>query len=154
MMDEIYVAARRVLLDALDALAAHRNALTLVGAQAVYLRVGELEGIPVSPFTSDADLSIHPELLAEHPPIETEMRGAGFTQRPGSVGIWIAETSAAAGTMVEVQVDLLVPEAFVTTPGRRSAHLRGHDERIARRVAGLEGALIDADEMTIGALDP
>jgi hypothetical protein len=35
--DPLYVAARRVLLDALGALDNHREALVLVGAQAVYL---------------------------------------------------------------------------------------------------------------------
>lgn len=40
-MDELYVVARRVLLDALEALGAHRDAVVLVGAQAIYLRVGE-----------------------------------------------------------------------------------------------------------------
>ena len=37
---ELYVLARCVLLDALEALGAHRHAVVLVGAQAVYLRVG------------------------------------------------------------------------------------------------------------------
>ncbi len=36
--DPLYVVARRVLLDALDALGPHREACVLVGAQAVYLR--------------------------------------------------------------------------------------------------------------------
>lgn len=35
-----YVAARRVLLDALTALAAHRDQIILVGAQAVYHHAG------------------------------------------------------------------------------------------------------------------
>jgi hypothetical protein len=39
-LDELYVMARRVLLDALHALGTHRDAVVLVGAQAVYLRVG------------------------------------------------------------------------------------------------------------------
>lgn len=38
--DPEYVAARRVLLDALDALGTHRKAVVLVGAQAIYLQVG------------------------------------------------------------------------------------------------------------------
>ena len=42
-MDELYVIARRVLLDALDALGGHRDAVVLVGAQAIYLRVGEAD---------------------------------------------------------------------------------------------------------------
>lgn len=36
-LDELYVMARRVLLDAIDALGHHRDAIVLVGAQAVYL---------------------------------------------------------------------------------------------------------------------
>lgn len=35
-MDDVYVAARRVLLDALEALGPHRGAVTLVGAQAAF----------------------------------------------------------------------------------------------------------------------
>lgn len=38
--DPLYVRARRVLLDALDALGDQRRAVVLVGAQAVYFRVG------------------------------------------------------------------------------------------------------------------
>lgn len=36
-MDELYVLARRVLLDALEALGVHRDVCVLVGAQAIYL---------------------------------------------------------------------------------------------------------------------
>ena len=39
-MDERYVIARRVLLDALEALGEHREATILVGAQAIYLHAG------------------------------------------------------------------------------------------------------------------
>ena len=42
-VDELYVLARKVLLDALTALGSHRDAIVLVGAQAVYLRVGEAD---------------------------------------------------------------------------------------------------------------
>ena len=51
-----YVAARRVLLDVLEALNAHRKAVILVGAQAIYLHVGEGD-LAVSPYTTDGDLS-------------------------------------------------------------------------------------------------
>ena len=56
-MDELYIIARRVLLDALDALGAHRNAVVLVGAQAIYLRVGEAD-LAVAPYTTDGDLAM------------------------------------------------------------------------------------------------
>ena len=63
-----YVAARRVLLDALEALAPHGAALILAGAQAVYLRTGP-GALPVAEFTTDGDLTIDPELLSEAPPL-------------------------------------------------------------------------------------
>ena len=39
--DPEYIAARRVLLDALAALGTHRKAVVPVGAQAIYLHAGE-----------------------------------------------------------------------------------------------------------------
>ena len=46
--DQAYVLARRVLLDALEALDDQRDAVILVGAQAIYLHTG------------DADLAVAP----------------------------------------------------------------------------------------------
>ena len=47
--DPEYIAARRVLLDALEALGENRKALVLVGAQAIYLHVGEGD-LAVAPY--------------------------------------------------------------------------------------------------------
>lgn len=82
-----YVAARRVLLDALVALEAHIGAVIVIGAQAVYLRTGDRMR-QYQPFTTDADLVIDPGLLAEAPLIGDAMLAAGFnnTNEPG---IWI-----------------------------------------------------------------
>jgi hypothetical protein len=41
-VDPLYIQARRVLLDVLDALGSHRQSIVLVGAQAVYLHTGEI----------------------------------------------------------------------------------------------------------------
>ena len=60
--DPEYVAARRVLLDALDALGMHRKAVVLVGAQANCLRVGPGD-MAVAPFTTDGDLALNPDVL-------------------------------------------------------------------------------------------
>ena len=54
--DDPYVRARRVLLDALEALDEHRNAVILVGAQAIYLHVGEGD-IAVAVYTTDGDIA-------------------------------------------------------------------------------------------------
>ena len=60
-MDELYVVARRVLLDALEALGAHREAIVVVGAQAIYLRAGKAD-LAVAPYTTDGDLAWVPGL--------------------------------------------------------------------------------------------
>src|SRR5687768_13688290 len=150
-VDELYVLARKVLLDALTALGSHRDAIVLVGAQAVYLRVGEAD-LAVAPFTTDGDLAIDPSLLAEIPPLELALKNAGFRPRtPDSVGEWITLRTTSHGSSAEVAVDLLVPASASPGKGRRAARLPGHDTRVARIVRGLDGALVDADVMTLGS---
>lgn len=150
---EVYTRARRVLLDALEALAEHRRAVILVGAQAVYLRTGEDEkaaapytldlDLAVSPFTSDGDIALDPAELSEEPLLEAAMTAAHFERDRSEPGIWWRD---------EIEVDLLVP-ARVGGPGRRGARLRGHGNRAARKVFGLEAALVDSSPLTIAALD-
>ena len=152
-MDELYVLARSVLLDALEALAAHRDAMVLVGAQAVYLRVGEAD-FAVAPYTTDGDLAVDPAILAEVPPIERALLGAGFQPKTNeSVGVWIAKRATSENPDAEVAVDLLVPASVSPGKGRRDARLPGHAARTARIVQGLEGAVVDADLMPVAALD-
>jgi hypothetical protein len=55
VVDPIYVEARRVLLDALTALAPQGSAVIVAGAQAVYLRAGDAD-VAVAPYTTDGDL--------------------------------------------------------------------------------------------------
>lgn len=78
---DVYVSARRVLLDALEALRAHLPALTLVGAQAIYLRVGEADDVGVPPYTSDADLAIDPTILGFEPEIGQTLQTSGFVRQ-------------------------------------------------------------------------
>jgi hypothetical protein len=49
--DDLYVLARQTLLDALEALGPHRDAVVVCGAQAIYLPVGEAD-FAVSPYTT------------------------------------------------------------------------------------------------------
>lgn len=141
--DPLYVLARRALLDGLEALEPHLGSVVVVGAQAVYLHTGPAD-LPVAEYTTDADLAIAPEFLADEPSIQTlfEERGFELQEDPGK---W--------KTSDGIQVDLLVPDA-VAGPGRRGARLPGHGKRAARRARGIEGALVDNDLRTITALDP
>lgn len=75
-----YIEARRTLLDALDALESHRDSLVLIGAQAVYLHTGST-GLSVPPMTTDADLALSTDLLADDPEIATLLHAAGFENK-------------------------------------------------------------------------
>lgn len=152
-MDELYRVARRVLLDALDALGTHREAVVVVGAQAVYLRVGEAD-LAVAAFTTDGDLSIEPTLLADEPALEAVLEAANLKAPTGSnVGIWTREVQLTSGAIAKVSVDLLVPRGISPGAGRRAAPLKGHHAHAARAVVGLEGVVVDYDRMVIGAFE-
>jgi hypothetical protein len=140
--DPAYVEARRILLDALEALGNHRKAVVLVGAQAIYHRVGA-GYLSVAPFTSDGDLALDPGVLDDEPLLAEALRAAGFTLavRPGT---WARH---------EVQIDLMVPE-LLGGPGRRSARLGPHGTEVARKVRGLEAAIVDNSVLPLTALDP
>lgn len=152
-LDELYVMARRVLLDALGALGHHRDAIVLVGAQAVYLRVGDAD-LAVTPYTTDGDLVIDPAVLAEIPALERVMMEAGFHPKTeDSVGVWLTTRKTSRHIDANIAVDLLVPASVSPGTGRRAARLPGHHTRAARIVRGLDGALVDADVMSLSALE-
>jgi hypothetical protein len=151
-----YVAARRVLLDALEALQPHESALVLAGAQAVYLRTGP-DSLPIAEFTTDGDLTIDPELLLEAPPLGELMQAAGFElaelQGAREPGIW-QKAVEVEGREIVVPVDLIVPREVASPEGSRGARLQGHGKRAARKTSGLEAALIDNETISIEALEP
>ncbi len=142
-IDENYVNAKAVLLDALEALGPLRQAIILVGAQAVYVHTQERDAdFAVSPFTYNADLALDPELPGSEPKITEAMLSAGLSLT-GQPGIYRKTDGS--------QVDLLVPEA-VGGPSRRGARLGNHGNRAAMKVHGLEGALVSRKSITIGSL--
>jgi hypothetical protein len=148
--DPLYIAARCVLLDALEALGPHREASILVGAQAIYLHTGDVD-FPVAEFTTDADVTLDPRLLKPTPEIESVFVSAGFF-RGGRVGAWVT-TKEIGGEEIRIEVDLMVPEVLGGS-GRRAARLPGHNPKVARKARGLEAALVDKRVFSVGALDP
>ena len=149
--DPRYVEARRVLLDALTALAPHGVSVIVAGAQAVYLRTGDAD-IAVAPYTTDGDLALDPSQLADVPTLEAAMSDAGF-HLGVEPGIWLAPAQI-DGVDALIPVDLIVPEGVATGGGRRDARLEGQGSRVARRAIGLEAALVDHGPMTVSALSP
>ncbi|MFD1544775.1 hypothetical protein [Nonomuraea guangzhouensis] len=146
---DILVRSRSALLDALAALDAHRDAVIVIGAQAVYLRTA---GSPVAlaETTKDSDLALDPRVLEDDPLLEQSMGRAGFYRDPagGQPGAWL--------NLVGIPVDLMVPEALagVGTRNTRGARIPPHDRRATRRARGLEAAVIDNTIMDVTALDP
>lgn len=144
---ELLMAARAALLDALDALAGHLDALVLIGAQAIYLHTGAAP-VALAEATKDSDLAIDPRVLSDDPLLERAMADAGFHRdllhpQPGS---WLSPSG--------IPVDLMVPEALAGGSGRRSARIPPHSRHATRRTPGLEAAVVDHGSMTIAALDP
>ncbi|CAN5921151.1 hypothetical protein BH23ACT10_BH23ACT10_40260 [soil metagenome] len=146
---DLPVRARRALLDALDALVDHSASVVLVGAQAVYLRTGDID-LALAPATKDADLALDPRGLAENPRVEVALQAAGFRHESVKFqpGAWISADG--------MPVDILVPEQLAgpAASGRRGARLPPHDRRAMRRTVGLEGCVVDNTVLTIGALHP
>jgi hypothetical protein len=144
---ELLINARRVLLDALQALAAHCDALVVIGAQAIYLHTGQAD-IALAEATKDSDLAIDPRALLDAPRIEEAMIAAKFHRdlahpQPGS---WLSPDG--------IPVDLMVPEALAGQGGRRGARIPPHSTHATRRTPGLEATIVDNAPMTITALDP
>lgn len=151
-----YVEARRVLLDALQALGPQIGAVVLAGAQAIYLRTGPTS-LAIAEHTTDGDLAIDPELLEDTPPIGELMEAAGFQlatfQESEEPGIWQMPAEVNE-RRVMIPVDLIVPAGVAPPGGTRGARLGAHGRRAARKTAGLEATLVDNDVMRIEALDP
>lgn len=141
--EPLYVEARSVLLDALDALREHRDSIILVGAQAVYMHTGAAD-MAVAEYTTDADLALDPRRLQPLLELAEALTAAGF--RPSAhPGTWISAAN--------VELDLLVPNSL-GGGGRRAARPPGHGSRAARKAAGLEAVLVDCAEHQIVSLDP
>lgn len=155
-LDPYYIAARRVLLDALEDLAEHRHAIVVVGAQAVYLRTGAAN-VGVAEYTTDGDIAVSSDLLADRPLLEEVMNARFDHGRSGpseaeDPGVW-TRTVEIDGQRIEIPIDLIVPEGIAPPGGTRGARLGPHGKRAARKAPGLEAAIVDNEILTIEALD-
>ncbi|MEV7003881.1 hypothetical protein AB0N62_40415 [Streptomyces sp. NPDC093982] len=150
---QLHIVARRVLLDGLTALRDQLDALTVVGAQAVYLRTPEA-ALQTSPFTSDGDISIDPSLLENTPLLNEALQEAGFELLlDNQPGLW-ARIQRIGDQDVPIEFDLLVPKGLAPEVGRRSVKIPPHHVMSARWVPGLEVAAVDRSPMTITSLEP
>lgn len=145
-VDDLYVRSRGALLDALDALDAHRDSVVVIGAQAVYLHTGAA-AVAIAEATKDADLALDPCGLGNDPLVEAAMTQAGFYPdlEKGQPGAWLSPDG--------IPVDLMVPERLAGAGGRRGARIPPHDKHATRRAKGLEATVVDHEMMDVAALD-
>jgi hypothetical protein len=143
--NDLLVRSRSALLDALDALDAQRDAIIVIGAQAVYVRTSAAP-VALAEATKDTDLALDPRALAPAPRIEEAMARAGFIVM-GQPGSWVNADG--------IPVDLMVPSTLAGPGNRqtRGARLPPHDRTSMRRANGLEATLVDNDAMDVHALD-
>lgn len=148
--EQLAVVARRVLLDGLDALKLHIDAITVIGAQAVYLRTPNA-AIAGAAYTSDGDLGVDPAMLGDEPLIDEALKDAGFCLKTDNQpGIW-SRSEIIDGRPVDVGLDVLVGASVVD--GGRAARIPPHDKMSAKKVPGIEVALVDRSPLLIGSLD-
>lgn len=145
--DALLVRSRAALLDALEALEAHRDSVIVVGAQAIYLRTATAP-VSLAETTKDSDLVLDPRDLAEDPLVELAMANGGFfrDQVARQPGAWLNGEG--------IPVDLMVPELLAGPGGKgsRSARVPPHERGAMRRARGLEATVIDNDLMEVAAL--
>jgi hypothetical protein len=116
---DLLAASRAALLDALEALAPHLDAVVVIGAQAVYMHT-EAATLALAETTRDSDLAIDSRALGDDPLLDDVMTAAGFRRdlespQPGS---WLSPR--------DIPVDLMVPEALAGARGRRGARIPPH----------------------------
>jgi len=145
--DDLLVQVRSALLDALEALAGHRDAVVVVGAQAVYLHTGQAD-VALAEATKDSDLALDMRLVSDDPLLEQAMKAGGFYRNLAKPdpGAWLN----AAG----IPVDLMVPEALAgpAARGRRGSRIPPHAKDATRRAVGLEAAVVDHAPIEVAAL--
>lgn len=155
--------SRESLCVALDALGAHREAVTVVGAHAVLERTRGLDVVALA--TKDADLALTPALVAEEPHLDAAMRAAGFRtlaeieaearehdpqvrrRYEAQPGLWATGMTEAGEPVGEV--DLLVPTSIAGGGLRSARALKRHGKQATRHTPGLELVVLDRSLMKI-----
>lgn len=146
------VGTRNTIIDTLELLAAHREAITLIGSHAVHERTSALRDVD-STTTKDGDFAITPVLVADHPAIADAMGSAGFEPITGDrPGLWCRGFDEQGQPLGEI--DLLAPDALAGKGSRSVRSLSSaHGKTAVGRAPGIELAVHDRDLVELRAFD-
>lgn len=153
------IRSRRVLIDVLIGLEAHREALTVLGAHAVIEVTRDVPAIPPADSTRDADLGVIPELLAESPHLADRMTELGYeTARPERPGVWSPISQHGRGVHARDSIDLIAPMSLArgrTAGGRaiRAARVGAHGRHAVSATRGTELSLLDRRVIRLRSFD-
>lgn len=145
--------SRAILLDVLRRLSAQADAVTVLGAHAVWEQTKHVSFLPPMDSTNDADLGISPKLLLDTPLVSVAMEEAGLElANPSRPGVWGLASEAELPLRSRLTIDLIVP-ASVAGKGTRSADTGEHGKHIASRTEGTELSLLDRQWLELESFD-
>ena len=147
------VESRALLLRVLELLNDQSEALTVLGAHAVFEQTKTVIDLPSMDSTHDADLGVAPGLLLPMPLLDEVMDSARLEPAsPSRPGVWGLKSEHNKPLRDRLTVDLIAP-ASVSGPGRRSADVGPHGRRSVSKTVGTELSLIDRQWLTIQSFD-
>lgn len=146
--------SRQLLLDVLRLLEDQSDALTVLGAHAVYEQTKFVKDLPPMDSTADADLGVSPVLLVDTPRLDEVMSAAGLEPiHPDRPGVWGFTADEGQLTHQRMTIDLIAP-ASVAGGGRRAAEVGRHGSRSVSKTHGTELSLIDRQWLELEAFSP
>lgn len=147
------VQSRSLLLRVLRLLHEQSEALTVLGAHAVFEQTKHIVELPGMDSTHDADVGVAPELLLPKPLLDHVMDSAGLEPASQSrPGVWGLKSEHGKPLHERLTIDLIAP-ASVAGTGRRSATVGPHGRRSVSKTNGTELSLIDRQWLTIESFD-
>jgi hypothetical protein len=156
--DPEVISSRRALIDVIVGLAAHSDALTVLGGHAVIEVTQDIPNLPPDDTTSDGDLGVTPELLGDDPKIGERMAELGYeAARPERPGIWSPISQRDRDIHQRDSVDLIAPLEVAYPPGTRrptrGARVGAHGAHAVSATRGTELSVIDRRRMMLRSFD-
>lgn len=153
------ITSRRALINVIEGLAEHRDALTVLGGHAVMEVTQHVPALPPDDTTRDGDLGVFPQLLGDDPALAQRMTELGYeTSREERPGVWSPISQRDRDIHDRDCVDLIAPMSLSRegmTSGRsiRAARIGAHGKAAVSATEGTELTFVDRQLRTLRAFD-